>query len=183
MDDKLEKQLKELLPYIIICGVIFLLLPLFMGTRESAATYIIQIGAFPLTALGCGAVYKYKKKRNNIFLCLIAPIFYALSALLYGMWRASWYTVLIYLAGYFICTYLGLLLGELIPLKKKTVSVRSLVKKPSHRPHRVNIEEEAKPDESFRTEDPDSDLSLDASTTDDDIEAILNNIHSRNTKL
>ena len=31
MNDKLEKTLKELLPYIIIIGIIFLLLPLFMG--------------------------------------------------------------------------------------------------------------------------------------------------------
>ena len=96
MNDKLEKTLKELIPYIIVTGILFLLLPIFMGKSAGFMTYLIELVAFPLTALGCGIVYKIKKKRNNLFLCLIAPIFYALSALLYGMWRASWYTVLIY---------------------------------------------------------------------------------------
>ena len=175
MNDKLEKTLKELLPYIIIIGIIFLLLPLFMGKTASALTYIIQIGVFPLTAFGCGLIYKIQKKRNNLILCLLAPIFYALSALLYGMWRTSWYTVLIYIVAYFLCGYLGLLLGDVLPFNKKDGSPR----RRSMRPRRVNVEEKQAPAEDFQAEDPTEDVQLDTSTTDDDIESILNNIHNR----
>jgi hypothetical protein len=175
MNDKLEKTLKELLPYIIIIGIIFLLLPLFMGKTASALTYIIQIGVFPLTAFGCGVFYKVKKKQNNLYLCLIAPIFYALAALLYGMWRTSWYTVLIYIVAYFLCGYLGQLLGDVLPVNKKDGSPR----RRSLRPRRVNIEEKEAPADDFQAEDPTENDQLDTSTTDDDIEAILNNIHNR----
>ena len=157
MNDKLEKTLKELLPYIIVTGIIFLLLPLFMGKTASAATYIIQLGIFPLTALGCGVFYKLKMKKNSVYPALIAPIFYALAALLYGMWRASWYTVLIYTVAYFLCGYLGQLLADVLPF----------------------VEEKEAPAEDFQAEDPTEDVQLDASTTEDDIETILNNIHNR----
>ena len=175
MNDKLEKTLKELLPYIIVTGIIFLLLPLFMGKTASAATYIIQIGIFPLTALGCGVFYKLKMKKNSVYLALIAPIFYALAALLYGMWRASWYTVLIYTVAYFLCGYLGQLLADVLPVNKKDGSPR----RRSLRPRRVNVEEKEAPAEDFQAEDPTEDVQLDASTTEDDIETILNNIHNR----
>lgn len=175
MNDKLEKTLKELLPYIIIIGIIYLLLPLFMGNTASAATYIIQIGIFPLTAFGCGVVYRAQKHKNNIYLCLIAPIFYALSALLYRMWMTSWYTVLIYIVAYFLCGYLGLLLGDVLPFGKKGSSTR----RRSMRPRRVNVDDQEHPAEDFQPEDPTEDEKLDSSTTDDDIEAILNNIHNR----
>lgn len=175
MNDKLEKTLKELLPYIIVTGIIFLLLPLFMGKTASAATYIIQLGIFPLTALGCGVFYKLKMKKNSAYLALIAPIFYALAALLYGMWRASWYTVLIYTVAYFLCGYLGQLLADVLPFNKKDGSPR----RRSLRPRRVNVEEKEAPAEDFQAEDPTEDVQLDVSTTEDDIETILNNIHNR----
>ena len=181
MNDKLEHTLKELIPYIIITGILFLFLPLFMGKDAGAATYLIQLGAFPLTAIGCGVFYKITKKKNNICLCLIAPIFYALAALLYGMWRDSWYTVLIYIAAYFMCGYLGLILGDILPIGKKGESVRSLMKKPARRPRRVNVDEVPAAD-AFVAEDPEKDVDLDTSTTEDDIEAILNSIHNRKSQ-
>ncbi len=179
MNDKLEKTLKELLPYIIITAIIFLLLPLFMGKGENAATYIIQIGAFPLTALGCGFVYKRQKKHNNLILCAVAPLFYAISALLYGMWRTSWITVLVYMVAYLLCGWLGQMLGDIIKPAKSRDSVKSFIKKPSQRAKRVNVEEDRKPDENFVAEDPEENVTLDTSTTSDDIEAILNEIHNR----
>lgn len=181
MDDNFEKTLKELVPYIIITGILFLLLPLFMGSGTGAATYLIQLGAFPLTAIGCGVFYKLKKKKNSLFLCLIAPLFYALTALLYGMWRASWYTVLIYIGAYFLCGYLGLILGDILPIGKKGESIRHLIKKSSNPPRRVNVEEEPAVDH-FVAQDPEKDVDLDTSTTDDDIEAILKSIHNRKTQ-
>ena len=180
MNDKLEKTLKELIPYIIIIGILFLLLPLLMGKTASAMTYIIQIGIFPLTAFGCGAFYKIQKKQSNFYLCLIAPIFYAISALLYGMWRTSWYTVLIYIVAYFLCGYLGQLLGDILPLGKKDgAKQEDTPRRRSLRARRVNVKEEEKLAEDFQAEDPTEDTQLDTSTTEDDIEAILNDIHNR----
>lgn len=175
MDDRIEKKLKELLPYIIIAGIIFLLLPLFMGKTASAVTYIIEIGVFPLTALICGAVYKVQQKQNSVYLCLIAPLFYALTALLYGMWKSSWVTVLIYIVAYFLCGYLGLILGDVLPLKKKNdASLPSPIS-----PSRVSVDGEGTPVEEFQTEDPTEDERLDTATTENDIEEILDNIHNR----
>ena len=181
MDDKFEKTLKEFLPYIIVCGILFLLLPLFMGKDASVVTYIIQIGAFPLTAFGCGFFYKLKNKRINLLLCLIAPLFYALTALLYGMWRNSWFTVLIYLAAYFLCGYLGMIVADFLPKNKKTAPAGRAIRKQSQSPRRVNVEEENAVDEDFRAEDPDDPV-LNASTTDDDIEAILKSIQNRKSQ-
>ena len=179
MNDKLEKTLKELLPYIIITGILFLLLPLFMGKGTNAATYIIQLGVFPLTALGCGFVYKRQKKQNNFLLCAVAPLFYALSALLYGMWRASWYTVLIYMVAYALCGWLGQMLGEIFKPADSREAVRKLIKKPSQRPTHVNVEENEPSAQDFVAEDPEENNTLDTATTSEDIEAILNEIHHR----
>ncbi|MBQ3264535.1 MAG: hypothetical protein IJH07_02030 [Ruminococcus sp.] len=181
MDDKFQKTLKELIPYIIISGILFLLLPLFMGKDTGFATYFIELGLFPLTALVCGAVYKVRNKKNSLYLCLIAPLFFALTALLYGMWSSSWYTVLIYIAAYFLCGYLGLILGDVLPINKKGVSVRDMIKKPARSPHRVNVEEDLS-DEPFEAKDPAQDDELDISTTEDDIAAILNDIHNRKSQ-
>ena len=182
MEDKFENKLKELLPYIIVTAALFLLLPLLMGTKESAVTYIIQLGAFPLISFGCGFHYTFRKGRKDIILCFIAPLSYALSALLYGMWRDSWITVLIYIAAYFICGYLGMLLCEIIkPGRKREKKADTPEHKPQ-RPSRVNVNEQEPPKKDFKPEDPSSDISLDTSTTEDDIEAILKAIHDRKTQ-
>ena len=175
MEDRFEKMLKELLPYIIIEAIIFFLMPLFMGHSEGAATYIIQVGVFPLTAIGCCLFYKLKSKKSQIYICIIAPLFYAIAALLYGMWRDSAVNVLVYMASYFVCGYLGLLLGDV--LRKKTRG-KMPEKKPTP-PKRVNVKEEEPVAEDFTAEDPDEDVSLDTSTTDDDIKAMLDAIHNR----
>ena len=179
MEDKIETKLKELLPYLIIEGALFLLLPLLMGTQTNAVTYVIQLGAFPLISLGCGFHYAFRKHKKDIALCFIAPLFYAVSALLYGMWRASWVTVLIYIAAYFICGYLGMALCDIIKPRTDSDTVKAPERKTT-RPARVDVKKHDEPRPAdFKAEDPDSDDSLDTSTTDDDIEAILNAIHNR----
>ena len=175
MEDKFEKKLKELLPYIIIEAIIFFLMPLFMGRSEGAATYIIQVGVFPLTAIGCCLFYRLKSRKSEIYICFIAPLFYAIAALLYGMWRDSAINVLVYMASYFVCGYLGLLLGDV--LRKKTRGKMPAVKPAS--PKRVNVKEDEPAPENFKAEDPEKDLSLDTSTTEDDVEALLRAIHNR----
>ncbi len=182
MEDNLEKKLRELLPYIIIEAIIFLLMPLFMGHTAGAATYIIEVGVFPLTAVGCSVFYKLKQKKSELYVCAIAPLFYAIAALLYGMWRDSWLTVLIYMISYFICGYLGLLLSDVF-LKSKAdsgSSAKPAVKHPARNPERVNPEEhEAQLAGDFRAENPEEDQTLDTSTTENDVEALLKAIHSR----
>lgn len=181
MEDKFEQKLRELLPYIIITGILFLLLPLFMSTKVGAATYIVQMGAFPLTAVGCSVHYALVKKQSDLSVCVIAPLFYAISALLYGMWRDSWITVLIYIAAYFVCGYLGLMLSDILRPDKQQRSDKQQPepKRLPRRPRRVNVPKEPEPAEEFQPEDPAADSSLDTSTTEDDIEAILNEIHNR----
>ena len=181
MEDKLEKKLKELLPYIIIEAIVFLLMPLFMGRVAGAATYIVEVGIFPLTALGCSVFYKRRQKQQDIYICFLAPLFYAIAALLYGMWRDSWITVLVYMISYFICGYLGLLLSDvLFKGKSGKTSEAPPVKHPARNPERVNLEEQEKqPEEDFVAENPDEDESLDTSTTEDDVEALLKAIHNR----
>ena len=139
MDDRFEKKIKVLLPYIIIEAIIFFLMPLFMGHSEGAATYIIQIGIFPLTAIGCSVFYKLKNQSSDIYVCVIAPLFYAISALLYGMWRDSAINVLVYMASYFVCGYLGLLVADVIR-KKKSEKAESSVPEPKRpSPARVDV--------------------------------------------
>lgn len=198
MEDKLEKKLKAFLPYIIIIGAVYLFLPVLLVIFDRNNTYLgwhslMFIGVFSLTALGCCFHYSYKKE-NDLMLSLVAPIFFLPSALLYGLFRDSVINTLIYLAAYFVCGYLGLLLGDMFSDKqskaketqreerepaprrpsRRTPSRRPA---PSSRPRRVEVEKDAP--RHFLTEDPYEDKSLDTSTTDDDIDAILNEIHSR----
>lgn len=181
MNDFLEKKLRELLPYIIVEGVIFLLMPLFMGTGAGVLTYIILLGVFPLTSIGCCVHYVLYKKKRDLAVCAVAPLFYALTALLYGMWRDSWYTVLIYLAAYFLCGYLGIMLSDILLSRRREKPTQPMpaAEHAARRPRRVNVKKEEPAPEDFQAQDPDEDVSLDASTTDDDIEAILNEIHNR----
>ena len=70
---------------------------------------------------------------------------------------------------------LGQLLADVLPFNKKDGSPR----RRSLRARRVNVEEKEAPAEDFQAEDLTEDVQLDASTTEDDIETILNNIHNR----
>ena len=128
MDDKFEKKLKEFLPYIIIIGVVYLFAPAILVSTKSTGllNQIIYIGLFPLTALLCNVYYSYKKA-NDFFLSLVAPIIYIPSMLLYGNIRDSVLNSLIYLVSYFICGYIGLALGEILKgsdSKKNSKDVR-----------------------------------------------------------
>ena len=156
-----------------------------MGSKESAVTYVIQIGAFPLISACCGFHYTFSKHKKDIVLCCVPSIFYAISALLYGMWSTSWITVLIYMAAYFICCYLGMILCELFKPGSKAEDTDKPVT-PEHRsnhPSRVKVQEHEIKSEAETPDAPAEgnipDIGLDTSTTDDDIEAILRDIRNR----
>ncbi|MBQ3418411.1 MAG: hypothetical protein IJH32_11360 [Ruminococcus sp.] len=201
MEDKFEKKFKSFLPFIIIIGVIYLFLPITLVKNTNLVfNNIVYIGVFPLTALLCCGFYSYKKKMD-IFLALVAPAFYIPSMFLYGNFKYSPVTSLIYLAAYFVCGFLGLLIGDILSPKSKKQEEKKPrrregttdidIEEPSERPHRrtprkVNtraarkgrLAHEETP-KHFVTEDPYEDDSLDTSTTADDIDAILNEIQNR----
>ena len=202
MDDKLEKRLKEFLPYIIVIGIIYLLVPALLFMNTDFAAYLVLIGILPLTALGCCAHYSYKKK-NDLLLAFVAPLFFLPAMFLYPIARESLLKGVIYLAAYFLSGYLGLAIGDILSNRGKskgskdskdetrTAETRaerrserkSEPRKPAleddraSRPRKVPVE--AHTEEEFIAEDPYGDVSLDTSTTEDDIDAILREIHQR----
>lgn len=197
MEDKLEKKLKAFLPYIIVIGVVYLIVPALLFINSDAVAYIILIGVLPLTALLCCAHYSMNKE-NDFLLSLVAPIFFLPSMFLYPIARESLLKAIIYLIAYFLCGYLGLTVGDILanrtksekkaddnaPRPARRVSERRTADRSSDRhassaarATRVDVD----PDEAprFTSSDPYDDRSLDTSTTSDDIEAILNEIHQR----
>ena len=208
MDDKFEKKLKEFLPYIIIIGVVYLFAPAILVSTKSTGmlNQIIYIGLFPLTALLCNVYYSYKKA-NDFFLSLVAPIIYIPSMLLYGNLRDSVLNSLIYLVSYFICGYIGLSLGEILKgsdSKKNSKDVRRkrvptvVDTKVADKSDDIYVEDdfneynaveeielpksyEPVEEHSYEPQNNTFDNSYDSSRdyTEDDINAILAELHSR----
>ncbi len=191
MEAKLEKKLKAYLPYIIVIGVIYLFLPVFLVIFDRDNNYlgwhhVVYIAVFPLTALIASILYA-KKNGVDILFALIAPIFYIPSAFLYGNFSDSVINTLIYLIAYFLCGYLGLLVGDMLSPKKKDAAAERQraettaeprTERRSRPPRKVAVEQQDSSDD-FRAEDPYTDDTLNTSTTTDDIDAILAEIHSR----
>lgn len=197
MNDILEKKLKEFLPYIVIIGAVYLIMPAFLVSGRASVVFnqIVYIGIFPLAALGCGFHYGYKKT-NDFYLSLVAPIIYIPSMLLYGNLRANPLNSIIFLICYFICGYIGLTLGEMFSSKngdenkdksehKKEVHTRKRVPKRvkttehTHRFKSDEFEDDIKMPEQFEVEHSDVTDSL-FDDTQDDIDAILSDIRNRN---
>ena len=220
MDDKFEKKLKSFLPYIIIIGVVYLLVPALLFINSDAIAYLILIGVLPLTALLCCAHYSMKKE-NDFLLSFVAPIFFLPAMFLYPIARASLLKALIYLVAYFLCGYLGLTVGDILANRSKSGRERSADRRPADRrpaerrpaerrpaerrpaserktverfddeepverrpaPQRVrrSAMQEDPAAQRFEAIDPYGDSELDTATTDDDIDAILDEIHQRHT--
>lgn len=189
MDDKFEKKLKEFLPYIIIIGVVYLFFPAILVFTKSTGilNQIIYIGVFPLTAFGCNLYYGYKKK-NDILMSLVAPLIYIPSMLLYGNLRDSVLNSIIFLVSYLLCGYIGLTVGEIMRGDSKTEKKQRPVTK--KRVPTVVDTSSAKEEESFvideielpqKFEETVKEESYDYQPdyTEDDIDAILRELHSR----
>lgn len=204
MNDIFEKKIKEFLPYIIIIAVLYLVMPAIMVLTHSSTVFnqIVYIGIFPLTAFACNFHYVYKKK-TDLFLTFVAPIIYIPSMLLYGNLRDSVLNSIIFLVSYFICGYLGQTVADMITGKsgnndgyeaenahskekverhytKKRVPKR--VKTSAHE-HRASgrIPDDIEMPKSFEElELGDTEPSYNFESTQDDIDAILNEIHNRN---
>ena len=196
MEDSFEKKVKAYLPYVIVIAVVYLFLPailVFTGQDQHPTflTEIIYIGVFPLTALICSLIFTVKHK-NEFFMALIAPIMYIPSMFLYGNIRDNVVTTLIYLVSYFICGFLGIVLGDILKGKGKnknnaktqTEDRSSIYQKKrqtaSHVSRRAR-EEHVRQDRyaSLGSEKYDD---SDPSTTAEDIDEILREIHDRQSR-
>lgn len=205
MEAKFEKKLKAFLPYIIIIGVVYLLVPALLFVGSDFVSYLVLIGLLPLTAAGCCAHYSMHKE-NDFWLALVAPIFFIPAMFLYPIFRSGPVIALIYLVAYLLCGYLGLTIGDILANNKGRSSKKpadrdeDAPRKPARRPSQRNDRRGVDPDtpirrsrsanarpervdvestDSFFTEDPYADESLDTSTTSEDIDAILSEIHQR----
>ena len=208
MDAKFEQKLKSFLPYIIIIGVVYLLVPALLFVGSDFVSYLVLIGILPLTAGPCCAHYAVKKE-SDFWLCLVAPIFFIPAMFLYPIFRSGWLIALIYLVAYLLCGYLGMTIGDILsgrqhkqkktrgeatkeaPASNKPARRAARDAEPSRRAAAKNAEPApqtapARPErvdvdstDHFITEDPYEDNTLDASTTSDDIDAILKEIHQR----
>ena len=208
MEQKFEKKLKLFLPYIIIIGVVYLLVPALLLLKVPFLTYLVLIGILPITAGACCAHYSIKHG-SDFWLCLVAPIFFIPAIFLYQMDSAL--RAIIYLVAYLVCGYLGLTIGEIVRGKAKSGShkpasdqeqPRRSERRPAERrasarrsedrgvdrdtPIRRSRSSKARAErvdldstDDFFTEDPYADASLNTSTTSEDIDAILSEIHSR----
>lgn len=139
MEDIFEKKIKSFLPYIIIIGVVYLFGPaiLMLSGNNVTLNQIFYIGLFPLTALLCCAYYSYKKEMD-FFLSLVAPIFFIPSMFIYGLFMDQTVNSIIFLVCYFICSYLGLTIGDMIKGKKDSDDNTDIKKK--RVPRRVNTD-------------------------------------------
>ncbi len=203
MNDIFEKKIKEFLPYIIIIAVLYLVMPAIMVLTHSSTVFnqIVYIGIFPLTAFACNFHYVYKKK-TDLFLTFVAPIIYIPSMLLYGNLRDSVLNSIIFLVSYFICGYLGQTVADMVSTKtddknseqkddnSKAKSDRHYTRKrvpkrvkTSAHEHRASgrIPDDIEMPKSFEElELGDTEPSYNFESTQDDIDAILNEIHNRN---
>lgn len=138
MEDIFEKKIKSFLPYIIIIGVVYLFAPailVFVGNKE-LLNQIFYIGLFPVTALACCFYYSYKKEMD-FWLSLVAPVFFIPSMFIYGNFAYSPLNSIIFLVCYFICSYLGLTLGDMLKGKNGATEQKEENKR-TRVPRRVN---------------------------------------------
>lgn len=204
MPEKFEKKLKKALPYIIIIAVIYLFLPALLINRQDFLNDVILIGVLPLTALICCLVYSCKI-RNDFFVCLIAPVIFIPAMFLYGIFISNPVICIIYLVSCFICGLIGLMVGDIINPKKKDEKEEKdeRRKRPVRRDEDFDYDEkteerprrekraqrvprrERKEREEVIEEEVEEDVFedkyafSDQSTTEDDIDAILAEIHKR----
>lgn len=204
MDAKFEKKLKAFLPYIIIIGLVYLIVPALLFIGSPFITYLVLIGVLPLTAGGCCAHYAMKKE-NDFWLCLVAPIIFIPTMFIYPIFRSGPLIALIYLVAYLLCGYLGLAIGEILSNKQGKNKAAAddeddEPRKPAHRPAARRAEQRgvepdapirrsrgaARPErvdldstDDFFAEDPYEDETLDTATTSEDIDAILSEIQQR----
>lgn len=120
MEDKLEKKLKALLPYIIIIGAAFLLLPILFHVFGNKVFFnnIILMIVFPIITIGCNYHYTYKNNTDYIMMAT-APVLFIPSMFLYGIFSASPVNAIIFMVAYFICGYIGGIAGEIAKGKTK----------------------------------------------------------------
>jgi len=115
MQKEFEKKFKAFLPYIIIIGLVYLIAPALLLVDSVFLSYVVMLAILPLTAGGCCAYYCIKNE-NDFYLCLVAPAFFVVTILLYGIYNSDSgvFKSLVYLVCYLLCGFLGLTIGDIL---------------------------------------------------------------------
>lgn len=186
-----------------------ILLVILQGGKHSALTEIIFLGVYPLTALFCNLAFSIKCKTPNVvksdfFLSIVAPVVFIPTIFLYGLASSenggSVFTVIIYLVSYFICGILGLYIGEFLSPKKVSQEDYEKASKKVKRQREQRVQKEVdrglyedldniedikvKTNNTYEDEIISSDIKEDpidysASSTEETIDDILNEIRNR----
>ena len=116
-------------------------------------------------------------------LALVAPIIFIPSMFLYGNVRDSILNCIIFLISYFICGYLGLLIGEMIAPKKKELQESpedTHEQRRTRTPKRVSQKAVEETKEHFESQTaPELFIEESDTTIAEDIDSILAEIHAR----
>lgn len=125
MDNKLKGRIMRILPFAVVIAIIFLVAPAFLvAARTDRYNSLVYLGLFPITAFVCSFIYGYQNGMYFPF-SLIAPVVYIPSMFLYGNYKDNFLNCIIFLVSYFLCSYIGLLVGELGNGGKKGDSKKS----------------------------------------------------------
>lgn len=135
MKEQILLKLKKFLPFIIVIALVFLIAPAFLvSARTDKYNSFVYIGVFSITTFLCAFFYGYKNGKDYFF-SAIAPLIYLPSMFLYGNYKDSIFNCLIYFVCYFLCGFIGVLVGDLGYSDKKNKS-----RKQSQRRSSIDVE-------------------------------------------
>ena len=95
---------KKMIPYLLICGISYYLLPLF--GKDTGTFMLILLILLPLITLVTSAIYSSKNRFNFLFPILVGAIF------LPGIFIYYNSSAMIYVPGYAFISLVGMLLGK-----------------------------------------------------------------------
>lgn len=165
---------KRYVPFAIIIGAIYLLLPLIFipyGFLDQKFTPMVYDVVFPLTAVVCSVIYA-RKYGIDFFFSLVAPIMYIPSMLIYNGISMN---NIIFVAIYLVSSIFGLFVGDMFFGSKD----REYEEEPDLDIVETEPQKPAAEDLRVRENGSDS-VPKKTETPEDEIDAILNDIHSKN---
>lgn len=170
----MQNFIKRYVPYAIITGAIYLLLPLIFlpyGFLDQKFTPMVYDVVFPLTAVVCAVIYA-RKYGIDFFFSLVAPVLYIPSMLIYNGISMN---NIIFVAIYLVSSIFGLFVGDMFFGSKN--------REPEEEPDLDIVEpdmQETRVEKVRPQKDRDSAIPQKEEIPEDEIDAILNDIHNKN---